>query len=197
MFFIQITGNFSPIDLLRDEIWVILTTRTGADIARKVKFNSLCITSCENMLHTWAFWIGKCQVILNFVIVKKGVFAPLDPVDIDPFTPPTSVKPLSDSLVHTSPGNCIPVFNSSTSVKHIFTASNSKWMEGHFSGYMHSTYFGQESIKSCSQQVKSWRSSSDWKIFFTHLITLSDVEELHFLQFLLHIRDKHHQSVTF
>ena len=37
------------------------------------------------------------------------------------FTPPTGVKHLGDNLVHTSPGNCITAFNSSTHVKHLFS----------------------------------------------------------------------------
>ena len=39
---------------------------------------------------------------------------------IDPFTPPNGVKHLGDNLIHTSPSNCIPLFNSSISVKHLF-----------------------------------------------------------------------------
>ena len=39
---------------------------------------------------------------------------------IDPFTPSKGVKHLGNSLVHTSSHDCIAVFNSSTSVKHLF-----------------------------------------------------------------------------
>ena len=39
---------------------------------------------------------------------------------VDLFTPPKGMNYLDDSLVHTIPANCIPVFNSSTSVKFLF-----------------------------------------------------------------------------
>ena len=39
---------------------------------------------------------------------------------VDPFTPLIDVKHLGDSLVHTSTGSCIPVFNRSVNVKHPF-----------------------------------------------------------------------------
>ena len=64
---------------------------------------------------------------------------------IDQFTPPTGLKHLDESLVHTSPRNSIPVC--ATSVKHLFTASYSKWTTCHYSGYTNSGPFGKKSFK--------------------------------------------------
>ena len=99
--------------------------------------------------------------LLKFIKVLKRCFASAGSVCINPLTPPTGMKHLCDTLVYTSPVNCIPVFNSSIGVKHIFTASNSKWTECHFSGYVHSNSFGQEWFKSCLSTGKELKSSSD------------------------------------
>ena len=90
---------------------------------------------------------------------------------IDPFIPPTGVKHLGDSLVHTSPGNCIAVFNSSASVKHLFTAFNSKWTKCHLSVYINSSLVVKIiQILSVNKSRAEEILMIEWKMF-THLIS--------------------------
>ena len=82
---------------------------------------------------------------------------------IDPFTHPKGVKHLGANLVHTSPCNCIPVFNSSVSIKHLFSQFLIKseliitvlaiWTQ---------PFLVKNHSSLVSHEVKSWRTLSDW-----------------------------------
>ena len=64
----------------------------------------------------------------------------------------------NNNLVHTSPGNCIPIFNSSTSVKHFFSPDLvQSEINVTFSSNINATPFGQKLFKYClsaSQELK-------------------------------------------
>ena len=63
---------------------------------------------------------GPSKLCSNSKLGTKEVLYTSRICCINPFTHPAGVMHLGDSLVHASPGNCIPVFNSSTSVELLF-----------------------------------------------------------------------------
>ena len=93
---------------------------------------------------------------------------------MDPITPSTGVKHLD-----TSPSNCIPAFNGSKSVRHLFTACNWKWTECNLSGYINSTCFGKKIIqilsisKSRAENVYSFNKLNWWREITLRTLTMS------------------------
>ena len=94
-------------------------------------------------------------------------FSPPGSVHGDLITPPIGMKHQSDNIVYTSPGNCSPASNSSAN---FIIASCSEWTRCHSSGYITPFPSVRNHSNLVSQQIKSWRSSSDLgQKMFTHL----------------------------
>ena len=96
-------------------------------------------------------WQVSCPSSLcsNSKLGAKEVLCSSRISSIDPFTPPKCVMHLGDSLVHTSPGYCIPVFNSSSSVKILFSELLTQHELNVTFLSINSTPSGQNSFKSC------------------------------------------------
>ena len=134
-----------------------------------------------------SFPVTNCQVTgsstskFKFILSAKRYFTPSASNHTDLITPPIGVRYPVDSVVHASPGNCSPAYNSSASV---IIASCSKCMKCHTSGYINLYSLWSQVIhilsfnKSRAEEVPVIGMKT-----FTLLRSLPEAEELYFICF--------------